>query len=352
MRQHLCLVVLSVFAPAAFAQAPSTLGVMFRTGGQTSGLNPILYDVNLATGAATNPRNINVNNTVGIAIDPESGMLYGLTDQFGRINNQSGQGGKNLVFTINPATGAATAVGRVDPTGVFQVFEGDIALNPVDGGFWGVTTLINTARLFNIDKLSGAASLGAVVQPPLSGIDLDISAMAFDATGQMYLLDTRYPVNPGPALLLRVNKDTGEILQTWNTGVTMGTVAGMTFANGLLYITDGDTGGTNRLYRFDLSAGEIINIGATNAAGGFYQGLAGLTHGCVGGPCATLSCDDIDFNNNDVFPEDQDVIDFFNVLAGGDCTACNDIDFNNNGVFPEDQDVIDFFNVLAGGQCP
>jgi hypothetical protein len=63
-------------------------------------------------------------------------------------------------------------------------------------------------------------------------------------------------------------------------------------------------------------------------------------------------CDDIDFNNNEVFPEDQDVIDFFNVLAGAECTPCNDIDFNNNSVFPEDQDVIDFFNVLAGGQCP
>ncbi len=64
------------------------------------------------------------------------------------------------------------------------------------------------------------------------------------------------------------------------------------------------------------------------------------------------SCDDIDFNNNDVFPEDQDVIDFFDVLAGADCPACNDIDFNNNDVFPEDQDIIDFFNVLAGGECP
>ncbi len=66
-------------------------------------------------------------------------------------------------------------------------------------------------------------------------------------------------------------------------------------------------------------------------------------------------CDDIDFNNNDAFPEDQDVIDFFNVLAGGTCSAgntCNDIDFNNNDAFPEDQDVIDFFNVLAGGNCP
>ncbi len=63
-------------------------------------------------------------------------------------------------------------------------------------------------------------------------------------------------------------------------------------------------------------------------------------------------CDSIDFNNNGVFPEDQDVVDFFGVLAGGECAGCNDIDFNNNGVFPEDQDVVDFFDVLAGGDCP
>jgi hypothetical protein len=67
---------------------------------------------------------------------------------------------------------------------------------------------------------------------------------------------------------------------------------------------------------------------------------------------AVTCCDTIDFNNNGVFPEDQDVIDFFNVLAGVDCPTCSDIDFNNNQVFPEDQDVIDFFTVLAGGNCP
>ncbi|HLP85355.1 MAG TPA: hypothetical protein VK157_13480, partial [Phycisphaerales bacterium] len=43
------------------------------------------------------------------------------------------------------------------------------------------------------------------------------------------------------------------------------------------------------------------------------------------------ACDTIDFNQNGVFPEDQDVVDFFNVLAGGECSTCNDIDFNNNG---------------------
>ncbi len=75
--------------------------------------------------------------------------------------------------------------------------------------------------------------------------------------------------------------------------------------------------------------------------------------------CGSLGCgcDPIDFNRNDVFPEDADVIDFLGVLAGGPCTVTDlslpqcDIDFNNNGVFPEDQDVLDFFNVLAGGSC-
>ncbi|HLP84128.1 MAG TPA: hypothetical protein VK157_07235, partial [Phycisphaerales bacterium] len=67
-----------------------------------------------------------------------------------------------------------------------------------------------------------------------------------------------------------------------------------------------------------------------------------------------IACDGIDFNQNGIFPEDQDVVDFFNVLAGGTCPYNDpcDIDFNNNGVFPEDQDVVDFFNVLAGGECP
>ncbi|HLP83239.1 MAG TPA: hypothetical protein VK157_02730 [Phycisphaerales bacterium] len=67
---------------------------------------------------------------------------------------------------------------------------------------------------------------------------------------------------------------------------------------------------------------------------------------------ASTRCDSIDFNNNTVFPEDADVIAFFNVLAGAECAVCNDMDFNNNGVTAEDQDVIDFFNVLAGGTCP
>ena len=52
-------------------------------------------------------------------------------------------------------------------------------------------------------------------------------------------------------------------------------------------------------------------------------------------------------------PDDRDIINFFDALAGGPCphVVFCDIDFNNNGVYPEDQDVIDYFSVLAGGSC-
>jgi hypothetical protein len=41
---------------------------------------------------------------------------------------------------------------------------------------------------------------------------------------------------------------------------------------------------------------------------------------------------------------------FFAALSGDVCATCNDIDFNNNGVFPEDQDIIGF--VSDGIICP
>ena len=123
--------------------------------------------------------------------------------------------------------------------------------------------------------------------------------------------------------------------------------------------------GTNRV---ELRYGSLTpSISALDATAGIESasGLAGIaldvTQISAGNvafafmpapsPC-TAACDDIDFNNNAVFPEDQDVIDFLNVLSGQTCEACNDIDFNNNAVFPEDQDVIDFFTVLSGGECP
>jgi hypothetical protein len=63
------------------------------------------------------------------------------------------------------------------------------------------------------------------------------------------------------------------------------------------------------------------------------------------------TCDSIDFNNDSLFPDDTDLVEFLAVLAGSPCESCNDIDFNNDGLFPDDSDLLAFLRVLAGGSC-
>ena len=66
---------------------------------------------------------------------------------------------------------------------------------------------------------------------------------------------------------------------------------------------------------------------------------------------ARAQCTDLDFNNDGVYPSDQDTTDFSNVLAGADCPTCDTLDFNGDGVFPDDRDFTDWLAVLAGGPC-
>jgi hypothetical protein len=70
------------------------------------------------------------------------------------------------------------------------------------------------------------------------------------------------------------------------------------------------------------------------------------------------ACSDIDFNNDGLFPDDQDLLDYLFVLAGGACSTdppvgqgCDGLDFNNDTITPSDEDLIAFLVVLAGGTC-
>jgi hypothetical protein len=77
---------------------------------------------------------------------------------------------------------------------------------------------------------------------------------------------------------------------------------------------------------------------------------------CVA-PCAVQGvylvrvapCSDIDFDNDGIFPSDDDLVRFLGVLAGADCVGCDSIDFNGDGIFPSDEDLLAYLRVLAGG---
>jgi hypothetical protein len=56
----------------------------------------------------------------------------------------------------------------------------------------------------------------------------------------------------------------------------------------------------------------------------------------------------IDFNNDGLFPSDDDVITFFNVFGGDTCETCSSIDVNGDGLFPSDEDIVAFLEAFAG----
>jgi len=73
--------------------------------------------------------------------------------------------------------------------------------------------------------------------------------------------------------------------------------------------------------------------------------------GTLGAP--TPGCDGIDFNGDGLFPDNQDLEDFFSVFGGGPCStgACGDIDFNNDQLFPDNADLEAYLSVFGGGNC-
>jgi hypothetical protein len=239
----------SVTAPVARAQ--SLLGNSF---------DGVLYDVNVATGAATNPRSVGTgaDSLTGIAFSP-NGTLYGLTSFVGSPANS--------LVSIDPVTGASTAIGF---TGL-AVSEGDLAFDPTSGLLYGIQSVPgNDRELFTINVATGA---GTVIGTLGTLIEDDFSAMTFAADGTLYMLGSGVP--PGAARLLTVNKATAATISSVSLSLDLGFAAGMDFhpATGALYVADGGLNdGTDSLYTLNPATGALTLIGPT----GLADGLAGL----------------------------------------------------------------------------
>jgi hypothetical protein len=64
-------------------------------------------------------------------------------------------------------------------------------------------------------------------------------------------------------------------------------------------------------------------------------------------------CNDLDFNNDGVFPDNQDLIDFIDVFGGATCptASCDDLDINGDGIFPDNFDITKYIELFGGGSC-
>jgi hypothetical protein len=66
-------------------------------------------------------------------------------------------------------------------------------------------------------------------------------------------------------------------------------------------------------------------------------------------------CNDIDFNNDGLFPDTSDIDEFLAVFSGAPCQndppGCDSIDFNRDELFPDTTDIDTYLRVFAGGPC-
>jgi Ca2+-binding RTX toxin-like protein len=216
-----------------------------------------LYDVNPATGQASNPRFI--GRFIDVTYSPDA-KLYGLT----LTGGGSGSLFPNTIYEIDPILGTTT---QIYPTPLVNVKEGDLDFDPTTGLMYGVQIGSVFPQLFVIDVNNKTSNVIGNVGNTIR----DLSALAFDKTGTLYALDTTNEQ------LLTLDKSSGAIQAIASLNIKLGSVAGMDFdpATGKLWVADGDSVagfGTNRLYTLDPTSGTLTEIGAL----GVSDGLAGL----------------------------------------------------------------------------
>ncbi len=241
---------------------PVLVGVTAAVSGV--GLQPAnrLVDVDMSTGTVSNSRSLGIKVMCGIATQPSTGTLFGLTSDFSNPVSS--------LIRIDPTTGGVTVIGA---TGLPMLVEGDLAFNPLNGLLYGIGDggVNGTQRnFFSINSMTGAATVIGNL-----GSTGDYSALAFDNTGVLWTVDSDGLQN---SRLIAINPLNAQVINTKMMNVNLGGAVGLTFqpGTGVAYLADDATGpasgGTNSLYTLDASTGIATLIGPT----GDPHGLAGL----------------------------------------------------------------------------
>lgn len=224
-----------------------------------------IVDINLTTGTATNPRDTGILLIGGIAVQPTTGYLFGLTT--------SPSSPANSLVRIDLSTGSPTLVGS---TGLPNIVEGDLAFNPLNGLLYGMADLGAAGghrNFFQVNPATGSASIIADLPNPANSTDY--SSLAFDSNGILYCIDSPQGGPPVNSRLLTINPTTGAITSNITMNLKLGGGNGMAFDpdTGLAYVGDSTFPGTGLLYSLDVSSGFLTAIGPTSIPGG----IVGLT---------------------------------------------------------------------------
>ncbi|HYF14208.1 MAG TPA: GDSL-type esterase/lipase family protein [Phycisphaerales bacterium] len=157
---------------------------------------------------------------------------------------------------------------------------------------------------------------------------------------------------PGAGIVLVSSYDSGipQLAEVSQAMINVATSRGVGFIN--LY----QGGGPRSFY---ASNGYLHEDGVHfSPAGGRY--VANFIYDALesGGASIGAPCNDIDFNNDELAPDNGDIQDFLAVFGGAPCSTeppagagCDRLDFNRDGLFPDNADIESFFRVFGGGSC-
>ncbi len=254
------LLALGSSAQAQTSSPPRFLGVETRPA--FSG-TPNLFDVDPLTGSFSNPRPLIGGASIqfGLAMSA-SGELYGI---------DADSLGVRRFFQIDRSTGALTIIANLNS----YFFEGDLAFDPTSGILYFINYYPGGnagLQLVTIDPANGSF---AVVGD--TGIVGDFSAMAFDAQGRMWV------VNTANQYLLEIDKNTAAVLSSiplvLPTGLNLADVGSMGFDpyTGTLYYADGQYMGvgSRSLYTVDTASG-VMTLVAQLGSPVYANGLSGM----------------------------------------------------------------------------
>jgi hypothetical protein len=247
-----------IFGAPKVAQAQVILVGCTGNVTSTSG-NSNIVDINMATGAATNPRDTGIFVLAGIATQPTTGQLFSLTTT---VSTPA-----NTLIRVNPNTGGVSVVG---PTGLPNIVEGDLAFNPMNGFLYGLQDggpIFAQRNFFQINPVTGAATVIANLP------SADYSALAFNSSGTLYAIDSQ---GVGNSLLLTIDPNSGVITNTITMNVNLKSGVGMAFdpSTGIAYVADGgQESGLELLYTLNTGTGILSAIGPLGVPGG-ATGLA------------------------------------------------------------------------------
>jgi hypothetical protein len=224
-----------------------------------------------------------------LAIDFDSGKLYGLsaTDASLTLIGNTGlmnvadlqfapngtlysftTGNNPTLYTIDPTTAHATAIGRLG-LGLVFVGEGALAFAP-DGTAYGATLSNSTSlrQLFKINlKTGNATTIGTL------GSNHDINGMVYRSDGKLIGLDD----DTNSLLVIDPTTAVTSLLATVPS--TVGGVGGMTVLGTTGYFSTSGPGGvapgSNSLFSFDLFSGTSTLVG-TFAPTITDEGISGI----------------------------------------------------------------------------